>query len=258
MQKRYDDAVLAAQTRVVESIVSEFEAEYGKSRVVICCDFEQKLLPVARGDRDLFANYYDMLELLFLREPDPTKPDWHILRGHFELELFRDRAVGSQVHYGCLSIDGHGLPHYGNCEVLLRDDMITHRTMVFEENSAQHFQQHGKILSGKKCSWPNRAKLMVAKLADRVDSAMKPADFPRLVLQVGPKGDGSDDQFVEAIIYGELTFHAFERIVYYPSRKTKAQGDFPRPKRGSSQAKRLAKFCAETFTKGSAVEFVER
>lgn len=258
LDSRYAAAVQAAQTRGADQVVVAFEQACASSRAVICCDLEKKLLPIAKRHQDLFGNYYDLLEMRFAEEPKPNSPNWKLLRPQVEIELVGGTGSHRKLHYGNLTLTGRGLPHYGNCEILLRDDMIAHRTAVFEENSALHFHQHRRVLVGRRSDWANRAKLCVAKLGDKLTDVTSNAEFGELVLKAGAK-QGLDDQFVEVLVFGELTFHAFERVVYRKTPSPKASSaKRQRAKRGSTEVKVLRDYCTQTITNGKAVEFDEQ
>jgi len=60
-----------------------------------------------------------------------------------EIAPFGDRNR-EHIHYAALSLTDLGLTGsaYGECHILLREEMIAHRTSAFEENSPVFMKRH--------------------------------------------------------------------------------------------------------------------
>jgi hypothetical protein len=122
----------------------------------------------------------------------------------------------SEIHFGALTPVGMSAPErYGDYDLAFRDEMISHRTTFFHENSARWWYRNvaaapqSPIPKGYRSLWEDRTKLAVAKLADR----LKPKPDPGLVasLLLDPDApDGGD--FVEAHVYGRISLRSFKRI----------------------------------------------
>jgi hypothetical protein len=159
-----------------------------------------KLKPIILRDRDIFATFHELAELRFLRESAAGGPDWNVVRPNAETAMLGSPKLINQLHYAALSLDGRSLPHYGECTILLREEMIAHRSSLFQENSAVYYHNHGyKFPLGWRCTWTERGKLCVVKVVGRIDAATKPSEFPELLLN--PGSSGIDDEFVEVQIF---------------------------------------------------------
>jgi hypothetical protein len=96
--------------------------------------------------------------------------------------------------------------------------MICHRASVFEENSVL-FMEHRKIKvsrktnlpNGYRATWSDRAKLCVAKLAGKIDSATVSDKYSGLLIKQGVASE--DDEFVEVHIWGPMTVLTMERVI---------------------------------------------
>jgi len=254
LDRRYTVAIQQADREGRRAQVDAFERACQNSQAVLCCKLE-KLLPVAKGERDLFAKFYDLLSLRFIHEPRPGEPDWNRLRPITEIALLGSERNHKDLHYGALTLDGHGLPHYGECEVVLRDEMISHRTSVFEENSAMYVHRFGHVIpAGRRSDWSTRGRLCVAKLASRISAPTSLSQFPGILLKSAPSA--LDDQLVELQIFGELTFHSFQRVRLRRAAAPKPSASVrPRKKRGYAEEKVLRDYCRGTLTNGAPVEF---
>lgn len=208
LDQRYQVALQDATAGGCSDLVESFETAAGASKAVI----NRPLLEVERlasSDRQLYASFYQRLEA-GLQLPYGEK--WDRLRVMADMALFPNHA--KPIRFAALSLDGIGLRSYGECTFVLREDLIAHRTSVFEDNSAMFLRElklHDKVPPGHRASWAERSKLCVAKLASRIHAAMTPADFPGLLLEQGATPE--DDRFVEVHIWGPLSIRSFERVI---------------------------------------------
>lgn len=240
LDRRYQDSLHLSSNRA--DIVQQFEVAAATSRAVMGATIK-KLEPLATGFYEVYATYYDLIDLRFLRPPDDGQPDWSKRRPQAEIELLGSPKHINQLHYAALSLDGQSLPTYGECTVWLRNEMIAHRTTVFEGNSALFF--HRKVLDfphGWRATWAERAKLCVAKLANRVTSSTQSHDFPEILLK--PGASGLDDDFIEVHVFGEMTIRTFERIRLPKSAKN-APGKRGRSKRGKTGPQVIHDYCQQ-------------
>ena len=96
--------------------------------------------------------------------------------------------------------------------------MIADRTSVFEENSALFVERHNIKISrkpnlpkGYRATWPDRAKLGVAKLYGRIDSTTTPDKYSRILLRAGAASESDD--FIEVHIFGPMTVLTMEQVI---------------------------------------------
>jgi hypothetical protein len=210
LEARFQAALRDADTRSCRRVVDGFYVASLATKAVICCP-AAKLFPLASGSHDLYATFYDLEELRFSRSARPGQPDWNTARIKGEIDLLGGSSATKNIHYAALSIDQFGVANYGEYAVVLRDDMISHRASVFQENSGVYFlRNHGAAPKGFRSNWADRGKLCVAKLEDRLTSTSTSADFPKIILKAAP--DPVDDEFLEVQVFGPMTVRTFERV----------------------------------------------
>ncbi len=118
--------------------------------------------------------------------------------------------------FAALSLKNEGLKSYGNCTVLLDENIIIPRVTVIEENSYNFAERHGinlekvEIPKGYRAIWGNKLKLAVAKLHLQIDINCIEEDFCNLVLF--SDGNKENDEFMEVHIYNELSEYAVKSI----------------------------------------------
>jgi hypothetical protein len=222
LDRRYQAAKADAASRGAISILEDFENAVGQSQAVISRS-EIEVNRLASGNRQLYATYYEFTEAGMSL---PAGDQWDVLRELADTVLFWKSK--KHIRFGALSLNGEGLPNYGVCSMVLRDEMICHRSSVFEENSAVfmernniRFSREPKLPKGYKAVWEDRGKLCVAKLAKEIDSQTGPDKYSGLLLQQGSTSE--NDRFVEVHIYGAMTVLTMEQvIVTAPKRSQKA------------------------------------
>ena len=212
LDRRYRAAEADAVSRGVASILDDFENAIGRSKVVIARS-EVEVSRLASSSRQLYATYYELIEGEVRL---PTGDEWDILRELADTVLFWKSK--KHIRFGALSLDGAGLPNYGPCSLVLREQMISHRASVFEENSAQFMERRKikisrepKLPKGYRARWDNRGKLCVAKLASQIDSHTRPDKYSALLLREGATSE--NDEFVEVHIYGAMTVLTMEQVI---------------------------------------------
>lgn len=236
IQRRYQAAKADAATRGATSAVNSFETAAGAARVVIARP-EGELQRLITSDQQLYATYYQLLNSGVMH---PTGSEWDLLRRLADELIFT--GYREQIRFGALSLDGVGVINYGDCFIVLRTDMIAHRSSVFEENSALFMEHHDIKVSrahglplGYRATWEQRVKLCVAKLAAKIDAATRAGTYSTLLLRQG--ATSADDDFVEVHIYGQMTIRTVEEVVFSPRLKRR-----PRQIVSKANRARLAKF----------------
>jgi hypothetical protein len=209
---RYQRAKDEATARGAAAVFTDFERALGNSRAVIARP-ENEVLRLASSTRQLYATYYQLIEA-GVRLPDGD--EWDILRELADVVLFS--KYKDSIRFATLSLDGIGLSNYGSCSVVLKEEMIAHRTSVLEENSALFVERHGIRISkapnvpkGRRATWASRAKLCVTKLSKKLTATTRPDDYSGILLKQG--ASSNDDEFVEAHIFGPITVRSIERVI---------------------------------------------
>jgi hypothetical protein len=220
LDRRYANAKNDAASRKADGPLQDFESALAGSRAVIARS-DRDVLRLATSTRQLYASYHELIEG-GIRMPDGN--EWDMLREMTDTVLFP--KYKQNIKFGALSLDGIGLSNYGSCSIVLRDNMISHRTSVFEENSAIFMERHGVKISrnpnvpkGYRAVWGERAKLCVAKLAQRFDSGTVPGEYSRILLKQG--ATSSDEEFIESHTWGPITVLTMERVIVTESNPSK-------------------------------------
>jgi hypothetical protein len=213
-----NDQYAAASQRVAGSNLdrefADLEQLASGSKAVLCARPE-KLEPLMQKQFDLLPNYWDLQDLRSTGSDPNGGPDWHNLRQKAEIELVGSAEHRDRLHYAALSLDGTGLPHYGDCTIVLRESMIAHRATVYRTNSALDVSQTvgASLHPGGLAEWRDRGRLVANKLADQLQPGMGEDEFQQLLLRPGkPENKGVDDVFVEVLVFGELTLYAFQAM----------------------------------------------
>ena len=242
LEKRYQASKSEADKRGTRQTADEFESAAAKSKAVLGSSLN-KLKPIVLQDRHVFATYHELANLRFHLEPAANQPDFNnIHRPSAEIALLGSYKHMHQLHYAALSIDGKSLPHYGECTIVLRTDMIAHRASVFQENSGVYVYRNGnKLPFGSRSIWENRGKLCLVKVADQITVTTKVSDFPKLLLNPGPTA--IDDSFVEVHIFGPMTFRSFEKMTVRKAGAKPSSTKRPRTRRGTTDELALKSYC---------------
>ncbi len=219
LEKRYQNAVANAVSRGCGDVLEDFENIIGKTQAVI----NRRLGVVQRlasSDNEVYATYYQLSESGI---QIPSGDKWDLLR------RLADDAIlpgyKEDIRFGALSLDGHGIYYYGECSIVLRDNMIAHRASVFEENSVMFLKHHDikcsdvdNLPKGYRGIWDERGKGCVAKLADKISAGTNSNEYALLLLRNGRIPE--EDIFVEVHIWGPITRRTFEKVILkQPKRK---------------------------------------
>lgn len=222
LERRYRRALQRADRKGAGTVVRAFESEAASSRAVIARSVEEVRL--LASNQQLYSTYYQKLGA---GTQLPSGDRWDRLRGHADDVLFG--AKKDQVRFAALSLDGRGLWNYGDCSLVLRDDMIRHRASVFEGNSAMFLKRKYSLPAGHRATWSMREKLCVAKSAEQLKPITSRGEFPSILLAGGATTES--DRYVEVHIWGSMSARTFERALLKPGpgmRSRSAQKDLQR------------------------------
>lgn len=196
----------AATDRGAEEKLAQFEAAAAGSQAVMARP-TRELDRLIASDQELIPSYYGLLAGQ-VRLPHGNQ--WDGLRGIADEALFL--GYKEHIRFAALSLDGQGLSSYGECSFVLREKMIGHRASVYEENSAISLKKHSyEPPHGHRATWPERARLCVAKLAGMIYPGTSQTRFAQLLLNTGKTSKG--DRFVEVHVWGPMTIRSIERIL---------------------------------------------
>lgn len=183
------------------------------STVAVISRSEAEVFRLAMSDRELYATYYQLLDAGVRL---PVGDRWDVIRAATDSALFP--GFKESIRFGALSVDGRGVPYYGEFSLVLRDEMVAHRSTVFEENSVLFMQRMGirvaesdQIPPGYRATWHERARLCLAKLAERIRFQTQPAELGAMILEIGARNENSD--FLEVHVCGPISIRAVSRVV---------------------------------------------
>ena len=220
LERRYQGAKADALSRTASGPLQDFETAITASKAVIARS-ESEVLRLATNTRQLYSTYYQLIEA-GVRLPDGD--EWDTLRELTDTVLFPHYK--KDIRFGALSLDGVGPANYGPCSIVLRDDMISHRASVFEENSTLFMERRGIKISrnpnlpkGYRATWDQREKLSVAKLGEKIDSTTTSDKYSGILLKQGATAE--DEEFVEVHIWGPMTVLTMDRVIVTPPQSSK-------------------------------------
>lgn len=219
MDKRYQSALAEAAGRGDTDSLRDFETAIANSQAVIARSAGD-VLRLATSDNEVYATYYQLIDG-GLKLPAGDK--WDTLRGLADKAIFS--GYEKDVRFAAVSLSGIGLSNYGECSLVLRNEMIAHRASVFEENSTMFMKTHDiklwdavELPQGYRATWDEREKLCVAKLSGKIDATTKSGQYSGLLLRQGATGE--DDEFIEVHIWGPITVRTIERVTFTPSKRS--------------------------------------
>jgi hypothetical protein len=205
------EAALSNLSPEAARVLGELEAAVGQSRAIIARSLVEAQR-LANSDNELYATYYGLIEA-GVRVPSGSK--WDVLRAVTDEAIFA--GYKKEIRFAALSLNGFGLSNYGECSLVLKDEMIAHRSSVFEENTVLWMEHLNvkvsavdRLPKGFRATWQERGKLACAKLAGRITPETNPESFPHLLLSQGETS--ADDDFIEVHIWGPVSARTLECV----------------------------------------------
>jgi hypothetical protein len=160
----------------------------------------------------VFQNYETLVDA-GVRAPAEFANDAH--RRAVSGTLFGSYA--HEIRYGVLSLDGRSLSNYGTVYAQLRDITVQDRVSFLAENSYSLLPKLGlgvgdAVPPGYRSDWEGRSSLVATKLEPRLAAGQSEEQWSA---QLVVSGEGrSDDEFVEAHIYGDINAGTIEAIAF--------------------------------------------
>lgn len=137
-------------------------------------------------------------------------------RGAVASILFGDYR--ENIIYGALSIDNYGLSTYGSAHCKLKNEAINKRTTFLECNSYKFVEKNklkpgDQIPLGYATNWEKKEILVLLKLSEYI---IKNDDINDVLNEIlfTDKKDRSNDEFVEAHIYGNFVSSSIDSVEY--------------------------------------------
>jgi hypothetical protein len=162
------------------------------------------------SDTEIYASFYALVDA-DTRLPANNK--WDSLREAIDSRIFP--YFKDKIRFAALTLNGSGLPAYGDCFLILSERMIEHRSTVFEENTVVFCEKNKiglaeQIPPGYSATWNERGKLAAAKHGHEIDAGLQRSDFHKIILRPGT--DSGSDRFLEVHIYGPISVRSIDRV----------------------------------------------
>ncbi len=210
LQARYSDAQISAKARRITRELSAFEEAVKSSKAVISRPLAD-IQTLAQGDEFSYASFAKQVKA---GTRSPADNVFDRTRLQFENALFPN--FSEDILFGSLSLEERGMSGYGGYDIVLKDQMISQRATVFEENpynfaTKHHIGMADVFPPGYRATFNNRQILAVSKLHSAIDKGLGITEFAD-VLQKDKGGTGNSD-FIEVHIYGTINRKTIEKIV---------------------------------------------
>jgi hypothetical protein len=219
LETRFIESRERARIRGAGTQVALLEAAAGRTAAVVSTSLEMTRNLLDR-DNALYSGYHLQVRAMVRQAASPQNDS---MRGAVDCSMYGSAA--DQITFCALSSDGRGLPSYGRCFLRLREVAVEQRSSILEENSYSFMINRSllghRIPWGYLARWCDRAKLVVAKLADRLTSATDQADFADMILHSGITRD--DDSFLEVHLFGPFNGQAIESVSARVNRKNRIE-----------------------------------
>lgn len=213
LRERYAAAVDAAQRAGCRDKLEVFERRVSQQSHAVINRHPKSLASMLSSEDDISHNYYRQVDAgLRLGNSDKWNSVRVIADNLFFPGYYRD------IRFAALSLTSLGLPSYGACSLVLKDQMIQNRASVFEKNTIiwinDTFSDKEDLFAlrevppGFRASWMDRGQLAVAKLySGIVDGRESPEE---VLIKRADSTEGDD--FIEVHIWGPLTKNCVEEI----------------------------------------------
>lgn len=167
---------------------------------------------LAYADTQIYSTFYGRVQAgLEL----PGNDEWNRLRLICDAIIFGKGM--DEIRFAALTLEEFGLENYGECCLTLKEEMISHRASLFEENTIVFTMRHdlrGRAKfaapTGFRAPWGRLVDLCLAKLGKQLQPGTPASAFSRLLL--APGASSGEDEFVEVHIWGSLTIRSFRRV----------------------------------------------
>ena len=198
----------AVARRVVPDL-QRFEAEVSQSKAVMSRTLGA-LSSWVNNESPLFQSFHQQLKHLG-RTPSFSVYDQQRASAESTINPFNFQ----DINFCALTINELGMDRYGPYSVLLSENMIKHRSSVFEENPFIFNDRHNVVSGtnppkGYRAVWSNRHNLAVAKLFPEINAGMTSAEFASILIK--QIGDGAKNDYIEVHVHGPIHRHSISKV----------------------------------------------
>lgn len=207
---RLEAAKVSTRARDCENVLIDFGKAVKGSKAIICRSLSvvQRLIS---NENEMYISFYRQVD------SDARLPEantWDRGRSAVDSTLFP--LYHSEIVFGAVGLGAPANNKYGEYAMILKEEMISNRATVFEENSFVFCHSKHKIVAGDpvpagyRAVWHERDVLAMAKLHSRLDASTKEAQFPQILWT---SKDELTEDFIEVHIFGQIHRAAIERVV---------------------------------------------
>lgn len=207
---RLSSARVSARARGTIAKLEEFGHEIRRSETVVSRN-QTDLEVMLRGEGELMQAYHPAVRAgLRVPEFNAFDPSRETLDSAINPTFF------GGLHFGALSLDQRGVPHYGDFAITLREEFTANRTTVFEENPFTFRRNHPEMVLGEydpgyRATWGARDELAMAKLEPRLEEDTPSSAFAGILMEQVERPDGYTD-FIECHVYGAISPGTFKHV----------------------------------------------
>ena len=169
LEQRYQHSL---QTSPSPEELKTYQNKVTEAECVIARSFDE-LKRLLASDNLIYETFYMRVKA---GRQKYQHQSWDRLRAITDNIIFGE-TLKENIRFGSLTLDGNGLPHYGECYWILHTDLISHRTSLFEENTVTFCQTHNtqgsndfNLPKGYRAKWEEAGKLAVAKLEGNTEA----------------------------------------------------------------------------------------
>jgi hypothetical protein len=202
LEERLRMAEAAAASRGCSSVLADFRGAVGSSEAVLCRNLSTVMSLISKDD-ELYASFYQLVGMGARRPAETPVERQRALADDILFPYYRD-----QIRFAALSLNGRGVPHFGDCSLVLKELPIQDRATVFEENSLYFCIERDLGLKrhtsppGYRARWSHRDELAAAKLESALQPGTQAVGFAGIIMK--PVAKSGEADFIEVHIYGPL------------------------------------------------------
>jgi hypothetical protein len=220
LEERLRIAEAAAASRGCIFVLADFRRAVRSSEAVLCRNLSTVMSLISKDD-ELYASFYELVGMGAKRPAETPVELQRALADDILFPHYRDK-----IRFAALSLNGRGVPHYGDCSLVLKELPIQDRATAFEENSLYFCMKRDLGLKrytlppGYRARWSRRDELAAAKLESALQPGTQADGFAEIIMKPAARSEEAD--FIEVHIYGPLHRRNIARLT---ARRPRNQAD---------------------------------
>jgi hypothetical protein len=197
-----------ARSRTAQREFSALGNIAGKSRAT----FNRRLASLhtwLMSESPLFINFFGQIAAGRIAQDNTWDRQRASAENAISPHFYRDLSIAA------LTTSLSDLSYYGPYKITLREELIAHRSTVFEKNPFFFCKEHTIVAGedapfGYRAEWRHRGALAKAKLGHKVAPGMSASNLADLLTE--RRGNAPDCDFIEVHIFGPIHRAAIERL----------------------------------------------